>query len=128
MSAANTQLLKAHCVFNFEENVVKTIQTCVEPVSGTIAYDNKVSDGVCRYLQSIVAVRGESTPSPVEFQDNLLGPRFLWVLQAFLRDQVWVQSDEAMSVLELYVFSSRRQVGYRHKIRRLSLLEFAHLV
>ena len=41
-------------------------------------------------------------PAPVEFQ-NLLDPRFLWVLQAVLRDQVWVQSDGAMSVLEVCI-------------------------
>ena len=47
-------------------------------------------------------------PSPAEFQDGLLGPRFLWVLQAFLRDPEWVQSDEAMSLLEVYVLCVKR--------------------
>ena len=108
VSAANAQLLKAHRVFKFQEDVVKNTQTGVEPALANIANAQMSEVESARtYSQSsaklIVAVPGQSMPSPVEFQDGLLSPRFLWVLQAFLRDQVWVQSDEAMSVLEVYV-------------------------
>ena len=40
---------------------------------------------------------------PQEFCDALLGPRFIWVLQAWMKQSPWVQSSEWVSILELYL-------------------------
>ena len=40
---------------------------------------------------------------PHDFSDALLGPRFIWVVQAWMLQGPWVQSCEWVSVLELYL-------------------------
>ena len=40
---------------------------------------------------------------PHDFPDALLGPRFIWVVQAWMLQGPWVQSSEWVSVLELYL-------------------------
>ena len=40
---------------------------------------------------------------PHDFPDALLGPRFIWVVQAWMLQGLWVQSSEWVFVLELYL-------------------------
>ena len=40
---------------------------------------------------------------PQDFADALLGPRFLWVVQAWMKRGTWVESSEWVSILELYI-------------------------
>ena len=49
------------------------------------------------------AALANTFPNPQVFDDALLGPRFLWILQKFLNEEVWVHSPSAVSVLELYI-------------------------
>ena len=39
---------------------------------------------------------------PQVFADALLGPRFLWVVQTWMKQGTWVESSEWVSILELY--------------------------
>ena len=40
---------------------------------------------------------------PQDFADALLGTRFLWVVQAWMKRGTWVESSEWVSILELYL-------------------------
>ena len=40
---------------------------------------------------------------PQDFPDALMGPRFLWMLQAWMLQRTWVQTTEWVSILELYL-------------------------
>ena len=40
---------------------------------------------------------------PQAFVDALLGPRFLWVVQAWMKRSTWVKSSAWVSILELYL-------------------------
>ncbi|CAE7527392.1 unnamed protein product [Symbiodinium natans] len=105
-AAAASQRHAAAKLFAFHEGVVKQAGGDENPQVlsvGGLGF-GVGGDGQIDLIRDLGGVQVQTCVQPLlEFDDCLMGPRFLWVLQKFFLSQSWKQTQSPVSVLEIYL-------------------------
>ena len=92
----------AKLVFSLQESIVRgtsRLHDQAQSLEQTTCVDLAVSSNASIQNGLVVGFGFQ----PQDFADALLGPRFLWVVQAWMKRGTWVKSSEWVSILELYI-------------------------
>ena len=74
------------------------------PAAGSAGGLSLGGRGVVDFVRDLGGVQVQPCAQPLlEFDDCLMGPRFLWVLQDFFTAQTWKQTQSTVSVVEIYL-------------------------
>lgn len=74
------------------------------PATGSAGGLSLGGPGVVEFVRDLSGVQVQPCAQPLlEFDDCLMGPRFLWVLQEFFTAQTWKQTQTPVTVVEIYL-------------------------